>query len=78
MGNSGVGEKIVVFETPTEKCDIKRIRSFYEAMPEHMQNEILIIGVANYCLGSKDDGFINKFHEALFPKCDKRYFVRYD
>lgn len=74
----GVGEKIAVIETPMDRCDIARIKHFYDSLPEDMQQEILVLGVANYCLQTSDSAFIRKIHKALFPDCDKKYFVRYE
>jgi hypothetical protein len=74
---NGVGEKIIVYEQP-EAVDIERIRSFYAAMPQHMQDEILTLGVANYLLGSQDEQFIKEMHEFFFPNCKMKHYVRYD
>ena len=73
-----MGEKVTVFETPMSKCDIRKIKGFFEAMPTHIQNEMIVLGVANYCLQSNNNEFINTVHEALFSKCDKKCFVRYE
>ena len=73
----GVGEKIVVFESPLKGCDLKKIKAFFEAMPDHMREEMIVLGVANYCLGSKNNDFIQQVHEALFPNCKRKDFVRY-
>ncbi|MBU2701119.1 hypothetical protein Ga0466249_002230 [Sporomusaceae bacterium BoRhaA] len=71
--NNGVGEKVIVYEQLTkENCEMEKIKFFFKALSEPIQDEILLLGVANYCLSHKDDKFLKDVHETLFPGSNKK------
>ena len=74
----GIGEKVSVLLTPLEKVDIPKIKQFYELLPQSAKDEILVLGVANFCLQSQDEEFLRNMHKALFPQCYRKKFVRYE